>query len=178
MKSTNNSTKNSRSTNPFQAPLPYPEVGVEESNPHYANILMKDYAGSGSELTAITQYLYHNLTESQNTDMSRTFMGIAKVEMMHLHMLGEIIVLLGGKPVFTSGYPGQFWTGRAVTYSHALSDKLADNLKGEQRAIRQYEQHIAMIDDSYVKAVLKRIILDEEVHMKLLQQAMNRYDPD
>lgn len=171
-------TNNNRPTNPFQATLPYPELRVEAPNPHYANILMKDYAGSGSEFTAITQYLYHNLTENQYADIPKTFMGIAKTEMMHLHMLGEMIVLLGGKPVFTSGYPGQFWTGRTVAYGHALGDKLADNLKSEQRTIRQYEQHIAKINDSYVKAILKRIILDEEVHVKLLQKAIDRYCPD
>jgi bacterioferritin len=38
-----------------------------------------------------------------------------------------------------------------------------------------YKKHIEMIDDDYIKAILKRIILDEEVHIKHFKSAINKY---
>lgn len=45
---------------------------------------------------------------------------------------------------------------------------LAD-IESEKQAIAQYTTHIKMIDDAHVNAVLKRIIVDEEYHIMLLQ---------
>ena len=46
---------------------------------------------------------------------------------------------------------------------------IAAGIESEQAAIQQYQAHIRMIGDEYVNAVLKRIIMDEEYHIMLLQ---------
>ncbi len=166
--------KVNQSTDPYRNPAPYPEIQVTGPNSCYAAILMQDYASSASELTAITEYLHHSFTESAHTDVSTMLLGIAEVEMDHLRMLGETIVLLGGNPMFASGCPRDYWSGEDVYYGTALCDKLKGDLKAELGAIQQYEEHIAQINDPYVKAILARIALDEQWHVGLLKQALSQ----
>ena len=42
-------------------------------------------------------------------------------------------------------------------------------MEAEKAAISQYEQHMKMIEDGCVRAVLGRIMQDEEYHIMLLQ---------
>ena len=42
-------------------------------------------------------------------------------------------------------------------------------MEAEKAAISQYEQHMKMIEDDCVRAVLGRIVQDEEYHIMLLQ---------
>jgi bacterioferritin len=44
----------------YASPLPYPEIKVMEPNKYYATLLLEDYAGMISELTAVNQYSYHS----------------------------------------------------------------------------------------------------------------------
>lgn len=41
----------------YSSPLPYPEIRVHCKNHHYAKLILKDYAGIISELSAVTQYI-------------------------------------------------------------------------------------------------------------------------
>lgn len=50
-----------------------------------------------------------------------------------------------------------------------LQAMLLTDVEGEYAAINQYKMHIKMIKDSYVNAVLERIIKDEEYHIMILQ---------
>ncbi len=170
-------SNNNQTVDPYRNPAPYPEIQVTGPNSCYAAILMQDYASSASELTAITEYLHHSFTESAYADVSEMLLGIAKVEMDHLQMLGETIVLLGGNPMFASGCPRDYWGGEDVYYGTALCDRLLGDLNAELGAIQQYETHIAQINDPYVKAILARIVLDEEWHVGLLQGALAQYCP-
>jgi bacterioferritin len=80
--------------------MPFPPVKVEKSNLEYANLLLDVFASSAdSELQAITQYIYHSKTISNDT-ISKALMCIALVEMHHLDVLSELITLLGGKPFY------------------------------------------------------------------------------
>lgn len=165
----------SSNANQYRDPAPYPTIQVSAQNLCYANILLQDYASSASELTAITQYLYHNLMQSKYPEVAEMMLGIAEVEMEHLHMLGETIVLLGGKPIFAANCPRDYWDGSDVTYGRSISDQLRDDLNAELGAIKQYNRHIMQIGDPYVRQILARIALDEEWHVSLLNYLIAKY---
>ncbi|MEY8516427.1 hypothetical protein AALC25_05730 [Lachnospiraceae bacterium 29-84] len=111
----------------------------------YANLLSVDYCGSVSELSAITQYISNESSLSQEKcPMARTLLGIAMAEMTHLQKLGEMIALLGGQMIVA-------------------------NIDAERAAIHQYRMHIRAIQDPYIRAVLERIILDEEYPIMILK---------
>ncbi|MEZ0536808.1 manganese catalase family protein [Caldicellulosiruptoraceae bacterium PP1] len=156
----------------FAYDAPYPEPKVEEPNRHYAELLLDDYAGYGSELTAICLYSYqHFITDIKSKEFAELIIGIAQVEMKHLDLLGVTIYLLGATPKFRGSYTtyGQYWNGYFVNYDRDLKDMIKLDIQSEKDAIRNYKKHIEMIDDKYIKKMLERIILDEEKHIKLLK---------
>ncbi len=158
---------------PIMVDLPYPPICVEGKNLAYASLLSIDYCGAVSELSAITQYI-NNETRlvCEQCSVAKTILGIAVAEMMHLQKLGELIVLLGGTIDYTAKYRNgsrRLWTPRYLTLHQECEKIIAAGIESEHAAIQQYQAHIRMIGDDHVNAVLKRIIMDEEYHIMLLQ---------
>lgn len=51
---------------------------------------------------------------------------------------------------------------------------LLEDIKNEEEAIRQYRKTANLIDDENIIAILNRIILDEELHIKILTNLYER----
>ena len=165
----------------YTSPIPYPEIKVEKPNIHYAEILMDDYAGLISEFSAISQYIYHSydFVSEKHKELSHMWISIAEVEMHHLNMIAQVITLLGGNPKFrgsksTNNAP---WNGTFVYYGDNICSQLKADLNSEVLAINQYKNHMELIDDKYIKAIIERIILDEKVHILYFQEALKKYCP-
>jgi bacterioferritin len=96
--------------------------------------------------------------------------------MKHLDLLGATIYLLGALPKYRGSYTtyGQYWNGYFVNYDKDLKDMIKIDIQSEKEAIKNYKRHIEMIDDRYIKKLLERIILDEEKHIKLLKDYLDR----
>ncbi len=158
--------------------IPYPEIQVEGPNPTYASVLQADYASRISEFTAISQYLYHHLQMGQYEpwhEVADLEECIARIEMKHLEMLGELILKLGGDPKYQSP-AGRSWRGHYVEYhSGNLCEQLKADVQAEQNAITQYRTHLELIQDRYVQAIIERILQDEEHHLRLFQEAYEKH---
>lgn len=158
---------------PIMVDLPYPPLQVAGKNQAYANLLSMDYCGSVSEMSAITQYINNeNRMSCEKCSLAKTIVGIAMAEMIHLQKLGELMYLLGGSIDFTAKQQNgnqKMWTPECLTLPDTARKMLQADIESERAAINQYRMHIKMIKDNYVKAVLARIIKDEEYHMMLLQ---------
>lgn len=148
---------------------PYPEV---EGGPdvHTAMLLKEDYAGADSELTAITQYVFQNARMTEDEAFANAVLQIAIVEMLHLDMLADAIVTLGGSPRFDDGR--QYWGANHVNYAMNMKDILEANITDEKTAITNYEKHSAMTDNVSVKALLARIIEDEKLHQRFFEETL------
>lgn len=155
---------------------PYPPIRVECPNPEYARLLLDDYAGMVSEMTAINQYLFHhNDMPKEFAEVAELLEGVSIVEMRHMEMLAELIRLLGQPPIYMDGQ-GRFWDASYVLYMTGNPcEQLRVDIESERAAIETYRQHIAMIDDRYIKAVLARIVKDEQLHLRLFSRAYQRY---
>lgn len=162
---------------PIMMQLPYPAIQVAEKNKAYAALLSVDYCGSVSEMTAIAQYLSNeSYLSCVNCSVARTLLGIAMSEMVHLQKLGELIILLGGDIDFVARYNGgqpRPWNPVYMKITQNAREIIMSAIQSERSAINQYKSHIKMMKDSYVNAVLLRIIRDEEYHIMLLQAMMN-----
>lgn len=164
--------------NKYSINLPYPEPMIEMQNIEYANILLKDYAGAVSEFTAISLYVYqHFVSEGQYKDYAELIGGVSVVEMKHLELLGETIKLEGIKPMyFDNAVPhGKLWSPMYVNYTTYIMAMLKEDIKSEQKAIENYKYHITLIQDKHIIKLLERIILDEELHLKLFTQEYEKY---
>lgn len=151
---------------------PYPSIRVEEKNEDYAKLLLKNFAGKVSEDTAIHLYLFQMLILKDDCkELANALEKIAIVEMHHLEMLGETIKLLGIKPVYGTMIGDYFnpWNGNNVNYTIKKEDMLKINIKAEEKAIKNYQQNIALINDKYIKVLLARIIEDEKLHIKIFK---------
>lgn len=52
---------------------------------------------------------------------------------------------------------------------------LLEGTKSERKAIENYKYHILIIKDSHIRELLERIILDEELHVKLFIELYEKY---
>ncbi|MGO5053894.1 ferritin family protein [Lachnospiraceae bacterium LCP25S3_G4] len=170
-------TCNFETVRPIMMELPYPPIQVREKNLGYANLLGIDYCGAVSEMCAITQYINNEARLShEKCPIAKTILGIAMAEMIHLQKLGELILLLGGNVTFTARQRDgrqRMWTPEYLNLQENLGKMIVADIEAEKAAISQYKMHINMINDTYVNAVLARIIKDEEYHIMVLQALMN-----
>lgn len=164
--------------NGFKVNLPYPEIKVKGKNPTYAKIMLQNYAGIVSEMSSVCQYTNHEQRILKDyPEISDTLRHIAMVEMHHLQMIGLIACELGADLRFWSEKKGkhQYWSPKFVHYEKTPQQMIKVNISDEKAAISQYEKSIAEIDDSNVTASLKRIILDEQLHIKILTGILDTY---
>lgn len=165
---------------PCQSETPFPPIKVSVQNLEYANLLLDAYASSAdSEIQAITQYLFHAKTIEDKT-ISNTLECTALIEMHHLDVLGELITLLGGKPFFLNSNMNFWMTGniayidKLIIYEREnqnnmndkliIKKKLEKDIVGEINAINNYRILHQNIKDPYIRAILLKIISDEQVH--------------
>ena len=176
---------------PCQSNIPFPPIKVERQNLEYANLLLNAFASSAdSEMQAITQYIYHSKTIS-NEAVSKVLMCIALVEMHHLDALSELIPLLGGKPFYQNSSKN-FWMAGNIAYvdkniiyekdsdddkndNSIVRQKLESNINGEKNAISGYKMLLETIHDIYIEKIILKIISDEKVHIKILENLIEGY---
>ena len=104
---------------------------------------------------AIIQYLTHAYAMGEG-EMACEIEAFTRDEMRHLDWLAETIVELGGTPSLERG--------KMLMGGETVSDWMGNNVKLEEGAIKQYKEHISLIDDPKIKRLLKRILSDEESH--------------
>ncbi|MGL5712290.1 MAG: ferritin-like domain-containing protein, partial [Paraclostridium sp.] len=162
---------------------PYPDIAVTCKNKCYADILSEDFAGAVSELTAVTQYVNHEIRMSPiYCKAARTLLSIAQAEMTHLQRLGQLIMLLDGESCcelkFNTCYNAydKPWTPNYINYQKTIRDMILADIDGEHKAIAQYKKHIQEINDPCIQANLARIIEDEMYHIRLLTELLHEID--
>lgn len=159
--------------NKFKADLPYLKVEVDTPSMSDVKCLMEDYGGMLSETTAIMIYIYQSyISKLYGEEWAEMFMGIAKVEMHHHELLAEAIVKCGGNPIIAGNR--QFWSGSFVSYQQDLCKMIEKNLMAESMAIANYKKTIKCLNNYSIKELIERIILDEEVHIRILNEALEK----
>lgn len=152
----------------YASALPYPDVEVEK-NIAESKLLMPVYSGSTGELTAVTTYIFQTYVTPKYPEIQEALKGIAITEMLHHKLLGETIYKLGGYPVMGAR---TYWNGSFTNYTLSPQKYLRENVLAEQNAIMNYERTILNLSSDSVKMLLERIILDEEVHIKIFKQLL------
>lgn len=157
----------------YHSNLPFPEIKVSEKNLSYASLLKNDYAGYVSELTSLSQYFYHYIVlENTDKEIAEMLQNISVIETFHLEVLAKLIYLLGDKPKYFA--QNNYWNAEYITYGTNILDQLEADLQNELDAIENYEKNIALIKDPFIVNILQRIILDEEVHVRLFEKAIQK----
>ena len=148
---------------PVAASEPYPPIKVEGKNHHYAQLLGRDLASSWGEVSAIYGYLYqHWILNNPQAALQTVLFRIAKVEMHHLNILGQLIRMLGGDPkcMYSSGHNPMVWNGNMVNYNKGIRQILSYDIVSEQSAADGYLKQAQIIKDPHVSAMLRRLAQD------------------
>lgn len=158
-----------------QADISYPAMRIQKQNPAAAQSLLDILASPSGEMTAIHQYLYQSwILANVFPQLTQQFQQIARVEMYHMDLLGQVIVLLGGVPKFQSDpfNCATAWNGNHVYYSHQATTLLEYNLAQEEVALKAYLQLAKEFPDPYVCTLFSRIAMDEEQHCRILREGL------
>lgn len=166
----------------YRANEKYPEPMVEAPNLKYASLLKEDYCGLTSETTAVMLYTYQHISSDKRwKEYANLLHQISIVEMFHLELLGETIILLGGNADYSiRDYQDEInipWTSSYIATTTDLKRMLEIDIASEVKAIKQYEKHLIEIDDHYIQNLLLRIIEDEKLHVKAFETFYHRYFP-
>ncbi|MEE0841501.1 MAG: manganese catalase family protein [Christensenellales bacterium] len=153
---------------PYACELPYPEIEPVE-NIADSKLLMPNYGGPSGELTAVTTYCFQFYITERNKELKDALEGIARIEMHHHELLGEAIFKLGGYPVMGGR---TYWSGSFVNYTLDPKKFLRQNITAEETAILNYERTVLALHTESVKTLLERIILDEELHIKIFKELL------
>ena len=162
---------------------PYPVARSSSPNDRYGRIIRNSYSGRESELTGMLNLLYHALRFSECAeDVKTILLEIAACKLFHLSLLGELLSSLGGDPKFfyflsQTGNATSWWAANptTLTYAKNLGEALKADIDAEKAAIDAHYSAINYIDDSDVTNLLKRIVRDEEYHLKILTELYQRF---
>ena len=149
--------------------LPYPDIECAE-NLADGKLLMPVYGGPAGELTAIATYCFQHYVTTRDRELSDALAAIARVEMHHHELLGKAIVKLGGYPVMGGR---TYWSGSFVNYTLDPKRYLRENISAEETAILNYERTVLALRTECVKALIERIILDEELHITAFKELLS-----
>ena len=154
----------------------YPSTEVEKPNFSYAKQMVDNIGGRNSEMTAISSYFFNSLCGGAD-DIKNVFNQVGKVEMHHLHIFGELARNLGEKPLLWSncGHRRVWWSPSYTDYPMGICDLLEAAIQGETAAIEKYQSQTRCIGDHVVKENLRRIIADEELHVKIFTELYRKY---
>ncbi len=164
-------------------PQPYPKAAANAENERYARIIRNSFSGRESALTAMMTYLYQSICFGACADdLRETLWGISMCKMYHMRLLGELLMSLGGEPKYFYRSPpnansGIWWSAQPgiVTYSKTLGDALKWAIEAEKAGIEEHRSTVNYVDDEGICALLKRILLDEEYHLKLFTELYKRF---
>ena len=149
----------------YSSDAPYPPIKAESGNPAYARVMLDNIGGSNSEMSAISLYV------------SAVFHKVSIVEMHHLEIFGKLAQQLGEEPrLWTQhGCKKIYWSPSYNQYPGDLRTLMRNVIDGEKAAISKYQHQISYIRDENITENLRRIILDERLHVEIFENVYGAY---
>ncbi len=155
---------------------PYPEIAVSGRDRRYAEAMLSNIGSANSEMSAISLYSYNALiTDEMHPYIAECFNSISTVEMHHLRIFLKLALQLGADPrlwTYSRGRP-VYWSPGCNKYPTATRLMVENSLRSEEETIAKYREQAAWIEDTNIVAILKRIILDELVHIQIFKNILN-----
>ncbi len=148
---------------------PYPKIRDIKPDYRFGKMLYNSYAGSYGELTAITQYVYEDMTNEEIKELRNVLMRVSIDEMHHLKILGELLSALGFIPYYMGSRNNKWCSDRVKYRFNSVEEMMKYNIQLEKMAIKEYERLIENTEDTCIKEILSRIIKDEENHIRIFK---------
>jgi bacterioferritin len=113
------------------------------------------------ELTAITQYMWHNVmaTGMESLKIKEIFRNISITEMKHAEAFAKRLNYLGGVPTIKPN---------PIKVGGNLEKMIRDDLELEEGAVEMYNKHIKICieeNDYVTRRIYEEVLADEEEHL-------------
>lgn len=157
--------------------LPYPALQPQKRCPEYASAMLSNIGSSNSEMSAVSLYFYNSvILQPEYSSFARCFHDISIVEMHHLDVFASLALQLGADPRLWSmrNRGTYYWTPAYNQYPRELQEMLENSIKGEMAAIQKYTKQAETIHDNNIVEILRRIILDEQHHIKIFNDMLSQ----
>lgn len=140
----------------------YPKLTRIKHNSYYLGIIQNLYCSNESEMVSFLQFEYQkNLLLPFGNEYGRFFGLTAQEDLFHTSLLAEIIISLGGSPIYCDNQ-GKWLSGRRIDYVKNIKSMLALDIELKEKLIIDYKTAISKIDDIKIKKMLEMIVKDEE----------------
>lgn len=161
----------------YSSETPYPEIKANGKNPAYGRVMLDNLGGANSEMSAISLYLYDNLITGCRKDVAAVFHNVMIVEMRHLDIFGKLACLLGEDPRMWThcGCKMTYWSPGYNQYPGDFSALMLYAIDSEKAAISKYEHQISYIRDENITESLRRVIMDERLHVEIFERIYAAY---
>ena len=161
--------------------LPYPPVRAQAKNPAYARMMLGNLGDQSSETSSYALYLYNRTITAADPALSEVFRAVMDVERKHLEMLSEAAFQLGADPRMwavtgSAAQPMRYWSPGLLSYTANSRAMLQNALALERAAIAKYERQVQEIRDDGILLLLRRILLDESMHVELFRALLAGLD--
>jgi bacterioferritin len=161
----------------YQAADPYPPIQVGNLDRRYAQAMLGNIGGGNSEMSAVARYFYGHLGTEDLPEVAEAFHQIGIVEMRHLEIFGTLARQLGADPRLWCVQAGRqrYWSAGCLDYPKGLGPLIQGAMKEERASIEKYQGQLRWIRDECICNNLRRVIQDEQAHIKVLQSLWRSY---
>lgn len=152
--------------------IPYPPVDNLDINIEYGHIILPNLGGLISEMNTVSLYSYNCIILEQKwPELSLAMHEISLVEMKHLNIFSKMCYRLGVDPRWWDCQDDflEYWSPGYNVYPRQIKALLENAISQEKQTIIMYEQQIIKIDEPIIQNILKRIILDEQLHIQIFE---------
>ena len=151
----------------------YPKLTRIKHNSYYLGIVQNLYCSNESEIVSFLQFEYQkNILLPFGNDFGRLFETIAQEDLFHSSLLAEIIISLGGNPIYCDNQ-GKWLGGRRIDYVKNVKSMLELDIELKEKMIIDYKSAISKIDDLKIKKMLEMIVKEEEIGYFKLKELFN-----
>ena len=125
-------------------------------------------------LYTIAAYLWRSLVvESCDGVLSETFDSLAREEIEHFRLLGELIHALGATPALRKQVRIDPERYRADSKENCCASLLRDAIRDEKYMIDCYQTLLGQTDDRVVRSILSHLLSEEHRHAEQLQKKLS-----
>ena len=159
--------------------LPYPPVKADSQRPEYAYAMLSNVGSENSEMSAISLYFYNSIIlNPEYGNFAKCFHKISIVEMHHMDIFATLAYQMGLDPRLWASKNNKscYWSPAYNNYPGQIREVIENSLKGELAAIQKYTRQAETISDSNIVAILDRIILDEQHHIEIFHNMLEKLD--
>ncbi len=152
--------------------IPYPRITESNLNRYDRQMILKLYA---DKLVGIHDYIYYNIVFAEtNPELSDIFDCISIAETKHFKLYARLLYLSGIHPGYKVLLPYLRKDGRSAVSTN-VSSALEHLHSAEQLSASNTRLVLSQANDVSAVRVLKRIVADEDHHVKILSALKKRY---